>query len=326
MTRAEFTAHAERHRAELQVHCYRMLGSVQDAEDLLQETLVAAWRALPDFERRASLRTWLYRIATNRCLNVMRDRERRPRVLSSEPWPDPQPPPPSARPEPLWLEPYPDVLLEGVPDTAPGPEARYELREGVALALTAGLQRLPSRQRAALVLRDVLGYRAREAADMLGTSTAALNGALQRARATIEAERPAGDRDGAPLPDSPAERQLIDRYIEAQERGDIGAIVAMLTEDAVLTMPPEPLAYIGPEAIAGFLARLDGTMQRFQMLATRANGHPAVAHYLSERDGEPSQPAVIDVLTLEGPRIVAITAFIGRETFARFGLPASLPA
>src|SRR4051794_22179850 len=193
------------YRRELQLHCYRIVGSVQDAEDLLQETLLAAWRGLEGFEGRSTVRAWLYRIATNRCLNALRDRGRRPQEVP----PMVEPPEPSRRTEPVWLEPYPDVLLEAVADSSPGPETRYETREAIALAFVAALQHLPPRQRAVLVLRDVLGFHAAETADILDSSEASVKGALQRARATLEARLPSGNREHAPLPHSPRERELV---------------------------------------------------------------------------------------------------------------------
>src|SRR3954462_12977047 len=196
---AAFREGTDRYRRELHVHCYRILGSVQDAEDAMQETLLAAWRGLEGFEQRSSLRAWLYRIATNRCLNVLRDRSRRPQEVSSMV----EPPEPTRTAEPIWLEPYPDTLLEGVPDAALAPDARYEKREAVGIAFMAALQLLPPRQRAALVLRDVLGFRAAEVAEMLDSSEASVKSALQRARSTIDERVPAGGRDAAPAPSSP---------------------------------------------------------------------------------------------------------------------------
>ncbi len=237
------------YRRELQLHCYRILGSVQDAEDLVQETLLAAWRGLEAFEGRASVRSWLYRIATNRCLNALRDRSRRPREVQAMV----EPPEPTRQIEPVWLEPYPDVLLEDIPDRSPGPEARYEAREAVELAFIVALQDLPPRQRAALVLRDVLGFRTAEVADMLDTSEASVKGALQRARAALGARLPAADRDRAPQPNSARERELVGRFADAVESGDVDDVVSLLTDDALLTMPPQPLEYQGHEAIAAFL-------------------------------------------------------------------------
>src|SRR5580700_8443829 len=245
------------YRHELQLHCYRILGSVQDGEDMLQETLLAAWRGLDAFEERSSMRSWLYKIATNRCLNALRDSGRRPQTAAGSVFLSP-PPEPTRRGEPLWLQPYPDALLEDLPDAAPGPEARYESREALALAFVAGLQRLPPRQRAVLVLRDVLGYPAAQAAGMLAVSEVSVNSALQRARATLAAQLPAARRETAPAPRSPRQRELTSRFAEAFEAADIERLMALLTEDALLTMPPEPLEYQGHAAIAEFFRTRPG--------------------------------------------------------------------
>jgi RNA polymerase sigma-70 factor (TIGR02960 family) len=309
-------------RRELQLHCYRILGSLQDAEDMLQETLLAAWRGLDAFEGRASLRTWLYRIATNRCLNLLRGSARRP---AKEVPPMPEPPPPTRRSEPLWLQPYPDVLLDGLPDSAPGPAARYETKEAVALAFIAGLQRMPPLQRTAFVLRDVLGYSAVESASILETTEASVKGALQRARAAL-AQRPI-DSSRAPVPDSPQERELVGRFADAFERGDTKAVVALLTDDAWVTMPPYPFEYQGNEAITLFLedrVRLRGAPLR--LVPTRANGQPAFGTYLDDRHAPIARPWSFLVLTLDGEQISAITAFTpDTSIFARFGLPRTLP-
>jgi RNA polymerase sigma-70 factor (TIGR02960 family) len=307
-------------RRELQVHCYRILGSVQDAEDMLQETLLAAWRGLEAFQGRASLRTWLYRIATYRCLNLLRSNARRP---AKEVPPMTEPPPPTRRSEPLWLQPYPDVLLEGLPDSAPGPAARYETKEATALAFVAGLQRMPPLQRAALVLRDVLGFSAGESASILETTEASVKGALQRARAAL-AKRPI-DSSRAPLPDSPQERELVGRFAEAFERGDTKAVVALLTDDAWVTMPPYPFEYQGDAAITLFLedrARVRGVPLR--LVPTRANGQPAFGCYLDDRYAPIARPWSFLVLTLRGELISEITAFTP-SVFAHFGLPRTLP-
>jgi RNA polymerase sigma-70 factor (TIGR02960 family) len=309
------------YRRELQVHCYRILGSVQDAEDMLQETLLAAWRGLEGFEGRASLRAWLYRIATNRCLNAMRDSARRPREVP----PMAQPPEPTRISEPTWLEPYPDVLLEGLPDTSAGPAARYETKEAVALAFVTALQHLPPRQRAALVLRDVLGFRAAEVADMLDTSQAAVKGALQRARRTLEARLPSGDGEHVPLPHSSRERELVGRFADAVESADVGGMVALLTEDAVVTMPPQPFEYQGRPAIAMLLrdrARLRGVPLR--LVATRANGQPAFGVYVPSPQAAIARPYGLFVLTLERDQISAITWFADCSVFPHFGLPRAL--
>src|SRR5262245_55015217 len=249
-----FRALTDPYRRELHVHCYRILGSVQDAEDMVQETLLAAWRGLEQYEERDSLRAWLYRIATNRCLNALRDSRRRPRKAPGLPFEVPEP---TRRGEPLWLEPYPDALLEGLAETAPGPEARYETKEAVTLAFVAALQHLPPRQRAVLILRDVLGFQAAEVAEMLESTAVSVNSALQRARAALETRLPA-DRERPPLPRSPRERELAGRFADAVESGDVDGMVAVLTDDALLTMPPLPLIYQGREAIAAFLGHREG--------------------------------------------------------------------
>lgn len=247
---AAFAELAGRFRGELQFHCYRIVGSAQDAEDLVQETLLlAAWRALERFEGRASLRSWLYRIATNLSLNGLRDKSSRPRELAAPPDGAPRPPPPTRLGEPVWLEPYPDSLLEGVSDRSLQPGARYEAREAIGLAFVVALQRLLPRQRAVLVLRDVLAFRAREVAEMLGTSEVSVNRTLQRARTAIERTVPPGQRDLTPLPGSREERELVGRFTASFEAGDVPGLIALLTGDALLTMPPEPLEYEGPHAI-----------------------------------------------------------------------------
>ena len=313
------------YRRELQLHCYRILGSVQDAEDLLQETLLATWRGLDRFQGRASLRAWLYRIATNLCLNALRDRRRRPRERPAPMEPRPELPQPTRRIEPLWLEPYPDALLEEIPDSSPGPEARYETKEALALAFVAGLQQLPPRQRAAFVLRDVLGFAAAEVADMLESSEASVNSALQRARATIDTRLPA-DRERAPLPHSPVERELVGRFADAFESDDIERVVALLTEDAWLTMPPEPLEYQGHAAIAGFfLDRSWWGTRAVRLVPTRANNQPAFGYYLRDPRAPIARAHGLIVLTLAGEKISAITRFDDNSLFPDFGLPRTLP-
>jgi RNA polymerase sigma-70 factor (TIGR02960 family) len=315
----------EPYRRELQLHCYRMLGSVQDAEDTLQETLLAAWRGLDRFEERASVRTWLYKIATNQCLNALRAAGRRPAAAVTTQWTAP-PPEPTRRTEPLWLQPYPDALLDDLADTAPGPEARYERREAVALAFVAGLQRLPPRQRAVLVLRDVLGYPAAQAGDMLGVSEVSVNSALQRARATLIAQLPAAGRDGAAAPRSARQRELTSRFADAFEAADIEGLLALLTEDALLTMPPEPLEYQGHAAIAGFFTtRLQWRAGTARMVPARANGQPAFGYYRADPDAPVARAGGLVVLTLAGDKIGAITRFGGDGLLPRFGLPETLP-
>jgi RNA polymerase sigma-70 factor (TIGR02960 family) len=309
------------HRRELQVHCYRILGSMQDAEDVLQETLLAAWRGLERFEERASLRAWLYRIATNRCLNALRDAGRRPPL--DLPF---DPPEPTRVGEPTWLEPYPDVLLDGIIDASPGPAARYETRETVELAFIAALQHLPPRQRAALVLRDVLGFRAAEVADVLDSSVESVKGALKRARATLEQRLPPADRDRSPLPDSPDERDLVRRFADAWQADDINGIVALLTEDAWLTMPPSTLEYQGRSAIASFLRENAAWRhgQRYRLVPTRANTQPAFATYRTDPHAPIAHATGVVVLTLEGERIAAITQFLDTSILSRFGFPRTL--
>jgi RNA polymerase sigma-70 factor (ECF subfamily) len=301
-----FAALVAPHRRELQLHCYRMLGSLQDAEDLVQETLLAAWRGLGDFQQRAALRAWLYRIATNRCLNALRQRARRPAVKET-----PMAPPPTRYVEPSWLEPYPDSAL---PDPTPGPAARYEQREATQLAFVAALQLLPERQRAPLVLRDVLGFGTEEVAAILEVTPQSVKGALQRARATLDERVPALER--APLPDSAAERELVARFSDALEAGDTARVVALLTDQAHLTMPPLPLEYIGHAAIAAFLdyrAEIRGAPLKLR--PTRANGQPAFGCYLHSRAWG------LLALTLSGEQIAAITFFSDPSLVARFGLP-----
>jgi RNA polymerase sigma-70 factor (ECF subfamily) len=322
---AIFAELVDRFSSELKLHCYRIVGSVQDAEDLVQETLLAAWRGLDRFEGRASLRTWLYRIATNRCLNELRDGGRRPREPGAPPEETPAPPEPTRLRDPVWLEPYPDTLLDRLVDRSPQPGARYETREAIGLAFVVALQRLPPRQRVVLVLRDVLAFRATEVAEILGTTEVAVNRALQRARTAIERIAPLG-REAAPLPRSREERELVDRFTASFEAGDIPGILALLTHDAVLTMPPEPLEYEGPHAIGGFLATVPagGALDRFRLVPTRANGQPAFGCYLRDPRAPIGHAYGLMVLTLSGDQIAAITGFPDTSVFRAFGLPRTL--
>jgi RNA polymerase sigma-70 factor (ECF subfamily) len=311
------------YRHELQLHCYRILGSVQDAEDLLQETLLSAWRGLDEFEGRASVRAWLYRIATNRCLDALRASRRRPQEVEAMS----EPPEPTRRTEPIWLQPYPDVMLEGIRDEAPGPEARYEAKEAIALAFTVGLQHLPPQQRAVLVLRDVLGYRAAEVAEMLDTTATSVNSLLRRARSGLESRLPAATRERAPLPHSRSEREIVGLFADAVQGGDTDQVVAMLTDEAWLTMPPQPYEYQGPNAIAEFLH--DRELRRgapLHLVPTRANSQPAFGCYLRAPQTEITRPVGLLVLTLEGAQISAITWFGDTSVFPYFGLPRMLPA
>jgi RNA polymerase sigma-70 factor (TIGR02960 family) len=305
---ADFRALTEPLRRELELHCYRLLGSVQDAEDLVQETFLAAWRSFDEFEGRSSVRTWLYKIATNRCLNALRDHRRRPVTLPDDP------PEPTRMGEPLWLQPHPD-----------DPDERYEVRGALGLAFVAGLQHLPPTQRAALVLKDVLGYPAKEVAEMLDTSPVAINSGLQRARTALEARSTSQER--APAPRSATERRIVARFADAFEAGDVDAIVSLLTEDAWFTMPPVPLEYQGHAAIAEFLRRVPagGELQRFRFIATRANGQPAFGSYLKDPQCPIAHGIGVLVLTLAGDRISALTMFHDTGMMARFGLPRTIP-
>jgi RNA polymerase sigma-70 factor (TIGR02960 family) len=300
------------YRRELLAHCYRILGSVQDAEDVLQEALLAAWRSIGGFDGQA-LRAWLYRIATNRCLNYLRGESRRPQPAAR-----PGPEPGRVRSgEPWWLEPYPDDL----DDLAPGPEARYDARESIALSFVAGLQHLPPQQRAALVLRDVLGFPAAQAADILGTTQAAVNSALIRARAGLRTDR---DPHDVPAPRSPAEAAVVDRFVSAFERLDLDELVALLTDDARLTMPPEPGEYRGPQSIAGFLLESHAG-QDIKLLPTRANGQPGLVLYLPDPTAPVWRACGLIVLTLRGSQVHAVTRFGDSGLLARFGFPRTLP-
>jgi RNA polymerase sigma-70 factor (ECF subfamily) len=324
---AAFGGLVDRYSGELKLHCYRIVGSVQDAEDLVQETLLAAWRGLDRFEGRASLSTWLYRIATNRCLNALRDGGRRPRAPGESPEGTPVPPQPTRLRDPVWLEPYPDTLLDSLVDRSPQPGARYETREAIGLAFMVALQRLPPRQRAVLVLRDVLGFRAREVAVMLDTSEVAVNRALQRARAAIDRTASSAGREAAPLPGSREERELVARFTASFEAGDIPGVLALLAHDAVLTMPPEPLEYEGPHAIGAFLSTVPagGALERFRLVPTRANGQPAFGCYLRDPRAPIRHAYGLMVLTLSGDHIAAITGFPDTSVFRSFGLPRTLP-
>ena len=310
----------DRYRRELQLHIYRIVGSAQDAEDLVQETLLAAWRGLEQFEGRATVRAWLYRIATNRSLDALRASRRRPEAVQRMT----EMPEPTRYGEPVWLEPYADVLIEGIPDEAPGPEARYEAKEAIALAFVVGLQLLPPEQRAVLVLRDVLGFRVGEVAEMLDTTESSVHSALRRARAAFESRLPATGRERAPLPNSRGEREIVGRFVDAIQTVDIDGVVALLTDDAWLTMPPEPYEYQGPTAIGAFLR--DRTLRRGTplLVPTRANAQPAFGVYFTTPQTEIARPYALLVLTLEGKRIDAITWFGGSSVFPQFGLPRML--
>jgi RNA polymerase sigma-70 factor (ECF subfamily) len=312
------------HRPALHAHCYRLLGSVPDAEDALQEALLGAWRGLPRFEGRSSLRTWLYTIATNACLKAI---ERRPtRVLPVDFGPasgDPHRELDEPLVESVWLEPYPDGAL------GPGrhaPEARYEQREAVELAFVAALQHLPARQRAVLILRDVLGFSGAETAEMLETSAEAVYSALQRAHRTVDERLPDRSQQATlrGLADG-AVAALAARYADAWERADVAAIVEMLTEDAVIAMPPYRTWFAGRDAVAGFLARVPLRGVRWRVVPTGANGQLGFAHYLLSEETGRYEWHSVELLTLRGDRIAEIAAFLDPGGHRAFGMPAVLP-
>jgi len=328
MTRARagdgdaFREMTEPYRRELQVHCYRMLGSFQDAEDALQDALLTAWQGLGGFEGRASLRTWLYRIATNRCLNARRSASRRP----AREWDvsDYRPPEPTRLGEVVWLEPYPDVLPDGATDVPRDPETRYEQTESISLAFVTALQHLPPRQVAVLILRDVLGFHANEVADMLDSTLDSVNSALKRARTSLQRLRSTdASRRPPPASDSPSEDAIVAKFVRAYESADLNALVALLTDDVFVAMPPMPFEYEGRDDVSRFCASLIGSGRRFDLLRTRANGQPAFGAYLSAPTGIRYGTGLI-VLTLTGDRICAMTHF-DKSVLPWFGLPRSLP-
>ena len=314
----------EPHLRELQVHCYRMLGSFADAEDALQDTLLSAWQGLGGFEGRASLRTWLYRIATNRCLSALRAASRRPAAAWNVP--GVEPPEPTRLGEVVWLEPYPDALLEGAMGAPPGPEARYEQAESISLAFVTALQTLPPRQLAVLILRDVLGFHASEVAAMLDSTVESVNSALKRARAGLQRRRlPAAGGEPPPAPGSPSEDAIVARFVSAYEAADIDALVGMLTDDAFMSMPPMPLEYLGRDVVGRFCAAtLFAAGRRFDLVPTRANGQPAFgAYFRAPAGGRPG--AGLIAIALAGDRVSAMTRFEA-SALPRFGLPRSLPS
>ena len=310
----------DRHQRELEAHCYRILGSVQDAEEAVQDTFLAAWHGIAGFAARASVRAWLFKIATNRCLDALRAARRRPPVVTL-PRGIPEP---TSSSEVIWLQPYPDVLLDGLPEPAPGPEARYEAREAISLAFVSALQLLPPRQRAVLVLRDVLGFRAKEVAAMLEVSEDSVSSALKHARANLHRRLPSA-ADPPPVPNSASEREVVDRLTRAYETGDVDAVVAMLTDDVVFTTPLAAGAYEG-RAVAGPFLRSgvfrDG--RTYRLIATRANGQPAFGLYLRDRVTDVAHANGMLVLTLAGSRISAMTRF-DNSMLPLFGLPRTLP-
>jgi RNA polymerase sigma-70 factor, ECF subfamily len=320
-----FSRLVEPYRGELHAHCYRMLGSLHDAEDALQEALLGAWRGLPGFQHRSSLRTWLYRIATNACLDLV---SRRPRRLlpvdygpSSTPGADPGEP----LVESVWLDPYPDGEL-GVEDGYAAPAARYEQREAVELAFVAALQHLPATQRAVLILREVLGFSAREVAESLDTTVASVNSALQRARKAVEERRPARSQQATlrALGDERT-REIVQAYVDAWARGDVETLRSLLAEDATFAMPPWPIWWHGGATIAGFAPIALATCAPSRGVPTRASGQPAIAYYHLDAETGEYVAATIDVVTFDGERISDLTAFVDPALFPRFGLPARLP-
>jgi len=336
------------HRRELHAHCYRMLGSLHDAEDTLQETLLRAWRGLPRFEGRG-LRAWLYKIATNVCLDAIGRRPKRVLPIDHGPAADPDEDPGKPLVESVWVEPYPDETL-GLEDGYAAPEASYEQRESVELAFVAAVQHLPANQRAALIMREVLGFSARESAETLDTTVASVNSALQRARSTVDERLPEQSQQATlrTLGDERV-REIVEKYMEAMARGDVKAVVGMLAEDAAWSMPPLASWYRGHAALTEFLIRgpLSGEW-RWRHLATRANGQPAVGAYTWRQEEKAYRPFALDVLTLHGDKIKEVTAFITRSAdvsdpavfarwpdtppdpskveaiFERFGLPSRL--
>jgi RNA polymerase sigma-70 factor (ECF subfamily) len=316
----------EPHRAELHAHCYRMLGSVHDAEDALQDALLRAWRGLGGFEGRSSLRSWLYRIATNTCLDEIARRPKRVLPIDNGPAADPEDHSAAPVVESVWVEAYPDQRLE-VEDASAAPEARYEQREAVELAFIAALQHLPALQRAVLVLREVLGFSAREVAETLDTTVASVNSALQRARKTVEERLPARSQQATlrTLGDD-AIRELVEGFVDAFERGDVDAILALVAEDATFAMPPYADWYRGREALGDSWLMPGGPPPRLRYLPTRANGQPALGTYQRDPGAEAYLPIALEVLTLDGPRISEITAFRTPEVFRLFGLPEELAA
>jgi RNA polymerase sigma-70 factor (TIGR02960 family) len=315
----------EVHSHELQVHCYRILGSLQDAEDALQETLVSAWRSLGDFRQRSSLRTWLYQIATNRCLSMLRADSRRPR--SATPLRDaPLPEPTGVSDGPPWLEPYPDVLLDDLVDQAPGPEARYETTEAISLAFITALQLLPPRQRAVLVLRDVLGYRAGEVAKMLDATQESVQSALKRARATVDNYlADSGSSRPASQPNTAAEHRLVARLTDALERADLEALVGLFVADVRFSMPPAMLEYRGVDVARRVLTAVTFRPGRsYRVVPTRANGQPAVGMYMADPHTGVYRGYSLLVVTIVGDRITVVTGF-DASVMRRFGLPRTLP-
>ena len=334
-SQSDFERLIEPHRGELHAHCYRMLGSVHDADDALQEAMLRAWRSMDRFEGRSSLRSWLYRIATNTCLDLIEKRPQRVLPIDYAPASDPHDGPGQPLVEQVWVEPYPDDVL-GVEQGPASPEARYERREAVELSFIAALQHLPARQRAVLILREVLGFSAREASEALETTEASVNSAMQRARATIEAKLPDRSQQETLRALGDAETQeLVAQFVDAWERGDVDAVVAMLTDDAIVTMPPMTTWYAGREAVRVFLEkfafaqtwtgeRFVSGRRRVRLIPARASGQIALGAYRWV-DGEGAWlPYNLQVLRFDGNRIAEIDGFVMPELVPRYGLPERL--
>ena len=317
-----FARLVEPHRGALHAHCYRMLGSVPDAEDAVQEALLAAWRGLPRFEGRSSLRSWLYAIATNASLKAIERRPRRVLPVDYAPASDPHDGPGEPIVESVWVDPYPDERL-GLEAGPAGPEARYEQRESVELAFIAALQQLPARQRAALILRDVLGFSSREVAETLETTPPAVDSVLQRAHRAVNERLPERSQQATLRSlDDERLREVVDGFLDAWERTDVDAVVSMLASDAVMTMPPHPTWYRGRDAVAAFLERRPlRSDRRWRLVPVRANGQLGFGHYMWGEGRETFVPHGITVLTLDGQRIAEITSFLDSELIPRFGLP-----
>jgi RNA polymerase sigma-70 factor (ECF subfamily) len=344
-----FAGIVEAHRGELHAHCYRMLGSIHDAEDAVQDAMLRAWRGLSRFEGRSSVRSWLYSIATNTCLDQIAKRPKRVLPIDYGPATDPHVGPGEPLVESVWIEPYPDEIL-GIEDGPAAPAASYERRESVELAFIAALQHLPANQRAVLILREVLGFSAKEVAETLDTTVASVNSALQRARAAVEERVPEQSQQATlrALGDD-AVREVVDRYVDAWERGDVQAFASMLAENATFAMPPLASWYRGREAIAGWATGwpLSGAW-RWRAIRTTANGQPALGFYAWSEDDQNYRPFALNVLTLQGTQVSDVTAFIARsaeprdrevferypdqpvdagkfdDVFGRFGLPPKL--
>ena len=326
-SQAEFSQFAEPYRRELQVHCYRMLGSIQDAEDLVQETLLRAWQKLETFEGRASFRAWLYKIATNACLDALDRRPHRTLPPLRQAASDPQEPPVPPITEPIWLEPIPDELAAGIETS---PEARYDARESITLAFLAALQVLPPRQRAILILRDVLDMPAEQAAQVLDLTVSAANSALHRARVTLARHYHArGLESIKAVPTDSRMRELLDRYVHAWESADVDALISLLKEDVTFPMPPFPFWYQGKAAIRAFVlgVMFSGDARgRWRVLPTRANAHPAMAFYQREPGTGVYRAFAVQVLTFDGELVADITTFGYPGLFRHFGLPLELKA